>query len=189
MRAPTIKLGFVMELIVAAAVCFALVRSHVSRSGWATSAGTPTPENWLRLVGGSFLTGLALAGAGGLATESIRGRRPSSWGLGRWIWSIAGFFMIFVAAELIAETAVLYFGPASRSFNWAAMLAYLPERWAVHQFFSGFAWAIAAVCTTAMLVGVPRDPDPDAREWAGRFFASLSVALDVAERLLRVTGH
>jgi hypothetical protein len=189
MKRAAIKIGFVMELIVAAAVGFAVVRSHVSGGPWVGYFGTPARADWVRLVGGSFLTGLALAGAGGLAVEAFRGRRPSSWGLGRWIWSIAGFFMIFNAADLIAETAVLYFGPASRSFNWRAMVGSLPERWAIHQFYASFGWSIAAVCATAMLAGAPRDPEPDAREWAGRLFASLAVAVNIAESLLRLSSR
>ena len=35
---------------------------------------------------------------------------------------------------------------------------------------------LIALCTTAMIAGVLRDPDPDLREYLGRLFASLIVA-------------
>jgi hypothetical protein len=192
MKRPTIRLGYVMELVVAAAVCFAVVRSQLSTtSPLAHRFAMPIPlraSEWIKLVGGSSLTGMALASGVGLVVETICGRRPASWGLGRWIWSIAGLFSIFYSADLFAQVAIGHLAPGG-ALSLVPVAPTLLGRAAIYQFFSGFAWAIAAVCTTAMLAGSPRDPEPDTREWAGRLFASLAIALNIAEPLLRAAGH
>ncbi|HEY2159318.1 MAG TPA: hypothetical protein VGH33_27070 [Isosphaeraceae bacterium] len=187
MRQPTIRLGYVMELVVAAAICFAVVRWARPRAYWEYSYTPARCSDWVRWVGGSLLTGLALSGSAGLIVETIRGRRPSTWGLGRWIWSIAGLFMVFCGVQESVEVVVsLARGQTSLRVIGAGPLLL---RIAIHQFFGGFAWAIAAVCATAMIARTPRDPEPDAREWAGRLFASLAVALNIAEPLLRAAGQ
>jgi hypothetical protein len=61
--------------------------------------------------------------------------------------------------------------------------------WPVYQFYDQFGIAITAVCATSMIARQPRDPEPDARDWAGRLFASLAVALAIAESLLRAMGR
>jgi hypothetical protein len=186
MRRLTIRVGYVMELVVAAAVCFAVVRSQMAPGSH--FAGSTRSSGWVRLVGGSLLTGLALAGGLGLAAEAARRRRPATWGLGRWVWSISGLFVVFYGLWGIAVALVnrWTYGGGSASFVDLALNVLV---WgAIGQFFGGFAWAIAGFCTTAMIVGSLRDPDPDAREWAGRLFASLAVAVDIAEVLLRSAG-
>ncbi len=189
-KRPTIRLGYVLELVATAAVCFAVVRSQLTTSSVnSPSLDVRRSSDWVRLLGGSILTGMALAGGVGLAVETVRGRRPASWGLGRWIWSIATMFMVFFVASSLAgwrsiDSSARTGCPRSA---WRSR-AYF-ERIAIHQFFGAFAWTIAAVCTTAMLARSPRDPEPDAREWAGRLFASVAVALNIAEPLLRAAGR
>ncbi len=189
MKRPTMRLAYVLELVAAAAVCFAVVRSQLS-SRW-VSLNFPAPgySGFVRLFGGAFLTGLALSGGVGLAVEAFRGRRPSTWGLGRWVWSIAAMFVLFsVASGLVAlEVNRLVRDDSLPPLDGA--VGGLLTRTAIYQFFGGFAWTIAALCATAMLAGSPRDPEPDAREWAGRLFASLAVALNIAEPLLRAAGQ
>ncbi len=189
MRRPTMRLGYVLELVATAAVCFAVVRSQMTTSSVNSPSLAPGSSGWIRLVGGSLLTGLALAGGVGLVVETVRGRRPSTWGLGRWIWSIAGVFVIFSVASSLAALAVNRFVRKDRLPPLSLAVQGVLERTAIYQFFGGVGWAIAAVCATAMLAGSPCDPEPDAREWAGRLFASLIVALNIAEVLLRAAGQ
>jgi hypothetical protein len=187
-KRPTIGLGYAMELILAAGICFGFVRHQFT---WWVSPNTPGVHgsDWVHLYGGALMTGLALTGGVGLAAEAIRGRRATSWGLGRWIWSIAGLSSAFYVAVQFAVLAISRRDTLPGTSPFLVAVRPILERSVVHHFFGGFAWAIAAVCTTAMLARAPRDPEPDAREWAGRLFASLVVALNIAESLLRAVGR
>jgi hypothetical protein len=189
MRRPTIRLGYVLELIAAAALCFGFVRWSLSSGGFLSflSDAQVRSSDWVRLVGGPLLSGLALSGGVGLIVETARGRSPSTWGLGRWIWSISGLYLVLNTAQIAVSAAVARLAHGMEWLGFARSSLF--ERIVIHEFFGGFAWAIAAVCTTAMIARSPRDPEPDAREWAGRVFASLAVALNIAEPLLRATGR
>ncbi len=189
MKRPTMRLGYVLELVATAAICLAVVRSQMTASMVNSATPAPGSSGWIRLGGGSLLTGLALAGGGGLVVETIRGRRPATWGLGRWIWSIAGVFAALSVASQLAALALNRAVRKDRLPPLGGAVQGVLERTAIYQFFGGFGWAIAAVCATAMLARIPRDPEPDAREWAGRLFASLAIALDIAEPLLRAAGR
>lgn len=185
-RRPTIRLGYVLELVATAALCFGLMRFHSPRM---VPTGRMPASGWVRFSGGALLTAMTFTNGIGLVLETIRGRRPVSWGLGRWIWSIAVLFLAFSLAgqSFVAVTQYLRVFPRSRGFVY--VFGHVFEWLVVHPFFGGSAWAIAAVCATSMLAGSPRDPKPDAREWAGRVFASLAVALNIAEPLMRAAGR
>lgn len=186
---PTIRLGYVLELVATAAVCSAVVRSQMTSRWVGLNHITAGHSGEIRLVGGGFLTGLALAGGVGLLVETLRGRRPTSWGIGRLIWSIAGVYMVLSTAVQLVALAInrsVRPGPIPPI---GVAVQHLLERAAIYQFFGDFPWAIAAVCATALIVGGPRDPEPDAREWAGRLFASLIVALNLAYILLSYAGR
>ena len=200
MRRPTIRLGYVLELVATAAFCLGLVRAQIL-----SAANDPVLRSavgfrmgasfWLRHAGGPLLAGLALAGGIGLAVEAIRGRRPSSWGLGRWIWSIAGLMLLVCAAAEGLSLGAEWLSRMARprrppgSGVAASWIATRLLHWPMYRFFDQFGLAIAAVCATSMTARQPRDPEPDARDWAGRLFASLAVALTIAEILLKTVGR
>jgi hypothetical protein len=87
---PTIRLAYLLELVVAVAVAAALSRDQFAEPRTRAHLAVAPASEWVRLLGGAILTGLAISGGVGLAFEAARGRRPSTWGLGRWIWSITG---------------------------------------------------------------------------------------------------
>lgn len=183
-RRPRVPLGYALELVAAAAIGFGLLRSQLPRAG-----SMPAGSGWLRLLGGACVAGLAIVGGLGLAIEAGRGRAPSSWGLGRWVWSIAGLSLLLaVSAKMASIVANRLVARGSVRLEWAEVPDLLGLS-AMFLFDGGFAWAIAAVCVTAMFTGVLRDPEADAREWAGRLFASLVVALHLAVLMLRSTGR
>jgi hypothetical protein len=184
-----VRLGYVMELVVAAALCFALIRWELALASY-PSAGSPSPSRWIRLLGGSLLGALTVTGTVGLALETARGRRPASWGLGRWIWAIAGLSLVLDMACLLAANLVqrLAFSGVPMS-PFLVMMRGVAERTSIHHFFGSIGWSFAALCATAMVARTPRDDEPDAREWAGRLFASLVVAVNIAEPLLRAAGQ
>ena len=159
MRRPTIRLGYVLELVATAAVCFAVVRSQMTSRNVGLNFIPVGDSGYIRLNGGAILTGLALAGGVGLAVETSRGRRPSSWGLGRWIWSIAGVYVIFSVASQLAALTINRLVRENRLPPLGVAVRGVLERAAIYEFFGGFAWAIAAVCVTSMLAGMPPRPD------------------------------
>jgi len=185
---PRIGLAYVMELVVGVAVCAGLLRDEVSDPRLRDRLPNAPASEWLRLVGETSLTGLALVGGLGLAVEAIRGRSPATWGLGRWIWSIAGSYAVLNIAANLAYAVV------RRLLDRRVVLA--PEmiagllRYLVRgQMLTEFVWALTAVCLTAAFARAPRDPSPDAREWAGRIYASLVIALEIALRALQAMGR
>lgn len=199
MRRPRVRLGYVLELVATAALCFGMVRAQVIAArgdvvGWSGLPPGMDASYWVRRAGGPLLAGLAIAGGVGLAVEAIRGRKPSSWGLGRWIWSIAGLtLLVNVAAdgfsfgvEWLSWKAGAHRPPVSMAPSAMGIRFF---HWPMYHFFDQFGLAIAAVCTTAMITRQPHDPAPDARDWAGRLFASLAVALTIAVSLLHAMGR
>lgn len=50
-------------------------------------------------------------------------------------------------------------------------------------------WALTAFSITSALAGIPHDPAPDAREWAGRAFGGLIIVLGIAIPMLEAIRH
>lgn len=176
MKRPTIRIGYLMELVAAAAVCTALARDVrpplIVTNNWVQPL-IPLWWGW-----GAVAGGLASAGGVGLAIEAIRGRRPSSWGIGRWIWSISGVTMALWLLDQSFDTTL----SAIKHRRWPTLLEYSQLlRHEIDTWWLGAApWVLAGVVVTAMLARSPRDPEPDTREWLGRLFAGLVVTLKFA---------
>jgi hypothetical protein len=180
-----IRLGYLLEMVVALAVGLALARwSSESVMG----AGKWTANmllTRLRYAVEPALSGVALVGFAGVAVEVFRKRTPKVWGVGRWIWSLSGLLILIdLGLQLSFETVLIWRSkgrlPSSDQIQ-RVMRGLLSSH-----FFSQGAWFLLGVCVTAWAAGQLRDPDPDAREWTGRVFLAILVAWAVACRTLIV---
>jgi hypothetical protein len=126
--------------------------------------------NFVHIFGG-FFCGLGLMGSLGLYVERVRKRSPPVWGLGRWTWSLMIPILLFPAFQ--HSVGVLLYREGVKELR--GMIPFLIEEsfrdYPRMQLAVLFAFVIAS-----RVAGLPRDPAPDAREWAGRAYAFLLVA-------------
>ena len=181
----TIRLGYLIELVIALGVGLG-----VSRNEWnffrAQARGGLTPprvsffQELVPLVD-PFLAGVAVVHGVGLVGESIRGRGPKNWGLGRRTWAVVSLYLLIETA-LDAENLVAGYLRGGRSPLGAILWRHFQENPSSILTFQ-FAAALAAVWITARWAGLPGDPAPDAREWTGRVFGVVVLTWGVLGRL------
>jgi hypothetical protein len=182
-RFPTIGIGSLIEVVIVCAICFALVRREWIAFGGGISARNARPSEWLRVMAGAILVGLATSGAVGQAIETIRGRPASSWGVGRWIWSISGLFVLAAFVQ-----GLWTFLPAIHQTPISVLLGRSLHGVEV-MMTSELPLPMLAFCATAMITRVIIDPEPDIREHLGRLFASLIIAAGIGWRILVISGQ
>lgn len=187
LRGGDVRLGHAMELILAIALAIALVRGQAQEPimrAW--MRGGPT-SLWIRVGGGNALTAFALVGAACLAWESARRRGPARWGPGRLIWSATGIYAaINVAAVVISLLATEF--RRRGTCPTVMILTRVVRSTCTDQFLHEFPWALLAVGLTTRLSGWPAVEGSDPREFAGRQFAGLILAVSVTYRLAEVFG-
>jgi hypothetical protein len=160
------SIAYVLELVAAVAVGLGMVQ-------YARSVGSPfdlatrwgLSEAWVYLS-----SGIALVGLVGLVVEVARRRSPERWGLGRWTWAIAGLYVVAIHLAGVAKgvrEGMFYLG-----FPWIYFYGLRP------------AWpylgvGLVSTWLAARMARLPRDPKPDAREWAGRVYGVLVVVTSV----------
>ena len=176
-----------IEAVIVCAVCAALYRREWNSEAASISLRSARPSEWFRVLTGAVFLGLASCGGVGLAIEAGTGRRPSSWGMGRWIWSITCLFAILAFTE-----GLLVYMPAFHRLNgrrpWFEAIG-TALHWAEVMMTSHLPLPLAAVCGTATISRVIRDPEPDPREYLGRLFASAIVAAGIGWRVLMQMGR
>lgn len=123
----------------------------------------PELIDYVILVGAPFLCGVGFAGGVGLAIETLRGRSPERWGVGRWAWAIAMLYTIaLMTGELLVVVPVRpdpFRLTMSVRSAWEDLSSFLISLWIISQY-------------TAR----PRPRGADVREWLGRAFG-LSVLI------------
>ena len=175
---PKVPIAYLMELVVAAAICTVMVRDLTTTPSLsALTGGFSTIFSRMQWIGGAILAGLALTGGLGLAVESLRGRRPSSWGVGRWIWAIASLSLVILA---LVKAAGLTMVLARKGVTGRWIPYYWQVKQHVYQYFiEGPLFPVAAFGLIALLARTPRDPSPDAREWTGRLYLGFAVLVNL----------
>jgi hypothetical protein len=120
-------------------------------------------------------------GSLGLFVERIRKRSPPVWGLGRWTWSL--MIPIFLFPFLEDSVSELLFGKGVKAL---LVLPNVQKTLAIeslyNRFPSTYLTVLFACLIATRIAGLPRDPAPDAREWAGRAYGLLLVAWWVYSR-------
>lgn len=174
-----IPIAYLMELVATAAICVAMVQDLLTSTNLqALTGGFTTMFSRLQWIGGAILAGLALSGGLTLAVEVLRGRRPQTWGAGRWIWAIAGLSIVLcVLIKGASLTAVL--ARKGVTSHWLPYYFQLKQHIYQH-FIEGPFFTLAAFGVTAILARTPRDPSPDAREWLGRLYLGLAILVNLA---------
>ena len=168
-----IRVAGLIELVVAFAGALAIrtmgnPSPSLAKSGYLTGRRLDD-WNFVYIFGG-FFCGLGLMGSLGLFVERIRKLSPPVWGLGRWTWSL--MIPIFLFPFLQHSVGELLFGEGVKgllgtiTFEIELSLRDFPRM----QLAVLFAFLIAS-----RVAGLPRDPAPDAREWAGRIYAFLLI--------------
>jgi hypothetical protein len=131
-------------------------------------------HEWFRVMAGSVFLVLSLWNGAALAVESYRGRHPSTWGVGRWIWSISAVFVGFSTLSCLLDYVIVPTG--AFPFRTQPSLAFRNLFHSVAlSTMTKFPWAIGAFCVTAAFTKVIHDPRPDLREFLGRIHASVLI--------------
>jgi hypothetical protein len=179
MKRPRITIAYGMELVATTAVCVAVARDVLLRPvPPVLVAGWFYPYVGTLWVWGAVAGSLALAGGAGLACEAIRGRRPESWGIGRWIWSIAAVATVFGVLTQFAFLAIHHLRTGAL-FTFAEF--HDSARHEIYTVWRGITtWMLAGVWITSALAGTPRDPEPDIREWLGRIYGGVGIVMNAA---------
>jgi hypothetical protein len=151
------NVGYILELTLAVAVGLVLAKSWMQ--GWYYSmSGFP-------MMTYSFITGFVIVEAIGLWIEKARGRGLSPWGLGRLTWSTLGVVCLFQWPWDTTWYVLRRYGDVT---------AFHEAFWKLVRVTAGgshnLAWIPLALIITTRLAGLPRDPKPDGREWAGRVY-------------------
>jgi hypothetical protein len=169
-----VRVSGLIELVLAFAVALA-IRNMRSPAPWVAKGGSLEGRlyTWTLIFGfGGFLRGLGLMGSLGLYVERIRKRCPPVWGLGRWTWSLMIPILLFPLLQ--HSVSELLFGKGVKAL---LVLPDVEKTFGIESMFNSFPSAHLTVLFACLVAtrtaGLPRDPAPDAREWAGRAYALL----------------
>jgi hypothetical protein len=163
--------------------------------GWARWAWPRCPSFGGRLTQSpylfllmAFLTGFTVVIGITTCLEKVRRRSPPTWGIGRWILSITAMSTLIT---FIADLASIFLFCWSRSYNptFSHIQMAVQDNVPFGLFDQpGAGPAMIAVWLTSLFNGHPRNPAPDAREWAGRGLLAFFALLTIAERANIVMG-
>jgi hypothetical protein len=182
-----IRLSHALELVFALAAGMAFARYR------ATCPEFPEyyPTRFGRIQDGvdSVFTGVALVEAFGVAVERARGKSPRPWGWGRWVWCLAGAYIVVAALDHVADLA------ASR-----ALATYIQNSFtedlveAIRGGWGAFllptlAQFLLAGCAVMLIAPHVKETKVDDRELSGRAFAALTVALMLTFKVLMCLGY
>jgi hypothetical protein len=168
------SIAYLMELVAALAVGLGF---SVVNDGIRMERGLNENPARIRDFAFDLFLGVASAELIGLAVERSRGRGPAVWGFGRWVWALFGVAALLEFGKGLAYAALAdavdrrVMPRLSEVYHNAVMTPW----WLV----AGLAWIPVAFWVTARLARLPGDPNPDAREWAGRVFGVTLPAVKV----------
>ena len=156
------KLGYLLELVLAIAVGLALAHGW-TEAAWVTRLKTLDLVIWLFSTPAyTLFSCVILVEAAALWIEKARGRGPRPWGIGRLTWSTLGVVCLgswgwHLFAILLTQRLPRWNAMSDMSF-WSLARGFSVRPTEV------MAWVPPAVFLTARLAGLPRDPEPDGRE-------------------------
>ncbi len=125
----------------------------------------------------SFMAGVVVTAGLGLVVESIRRRGQGfSWGIGRWIWALSAISFLMGGARELIEGRIRSYA-YRQQFDWIRQVSGIVYRSAVWSSVSFFDEMVLVFALTYWLAGTRSGVAADAREWGGRAFGLLLVAL------------
>jgi len=170
-----IRLGYAMEFVVVLAVGMGLARFV-----WVVyGKDAETLLDRLQIFIVPFLVGIGLAGGLGTWLEAARRRSPPIWGVGRWAWSVSALCVLLKVLDLSVNLLFSHWrgNDAIHELGMVGdlmILLFARETW----------WISTAAWLTSLIIRQPRDPSPDAREWAGHFYLAALVAYGIASQII-----
>jgi hypothetical protein len=161
-----ISIAYVLELVAAVAVGLGMYRyAETVGMPFDLTTGLGLSRAWIYVS-----AGIALVGLVGLVVEVARRRAPERWGLGRWTWAVVG--VSIVAVHLVGMVKGVREGMFYLGFPWIYFYGIQPA-------WSYLGLALVSVWIATRMARLPRDPKPDAREWAGRVYGGLVTVTSV----------
>lgn len=148
-------------------------------------------------LGDPLCSGLALVEGTALWVGFLGRRSPKVWGFGRLTWAITFFVVIAASLEEVVWCAArgwMSGGPESGGpgadepyligavfqDSWDWFLSYSGDSISN----SSLPVCLAGLLITSLVARFPRDPAPDAREWAGRVFFGFVSMIYLSHRTL-----
>ena len=163
----------ILELIATLTVGMGLARyeylAHLDQT-------MPTPMR-VGQVKSSFLAGVVVTAGLGLVVESIRRRGQGvTWGVGRWILAISAVSFWMGGARELIEGRIRSYG-YREDFDWIGQVSGIVYKSAIWSSVTFFDEVVIVFALTYWLAGSRSGVVADAREWGGRAFGMLLVAL------------
>jgi hypothetical protein len=189
-----VRLSYAIELVMAVAAGLALERAtiHFHRDLFNDIAKFPRWVQYgiyLTEFGDPFCTGLVLVEGAAVWIDTGRRRTSRVWGFGRLTWSVSFCvailtslkMLVWVAAREVWDNVPLPPAVGSILRQWWKFFIedndYIITK-------TNASLVLAAFLITSLPARWPRDPSPDAREWAGRIFFGALILLYLTHETL-----
>jgi hypothetical protein len=189
-----VRLKYAIELVLAVCAGLGLVRAGGPDSlrdhdpSFVTYPGYVRYGVFLTEFGDPFCTGLVLVEGAALWIEAIRRRAPRVWGFGRLTWSLSFCVAVLTSLEravwIVAREAMETTGPPPVGSILRQWQGWFTGEAGELVTGAGVPLCLAGLLITSLGARWPRDPSPDAREWAGRIFFGALLLLYVTHRTL-----
>lgn len=151
---------------------------------WVSPGWSPPIANAIRNTIPAVLAAIGLMGGAGLLVETLRGRKPATWSVGRWVWSIAGLSALMAPLwEVFLELVAIANYPGRATLSEAVMNAL---RRAAHSstYMVDLTWILVGLWVTAHITRALPSGPIDFRELAGRTYLTLLVVVRIGLSLV-----
>ena len=179
------RIGYILELVVAIGVGLGLARHRLTDPDLAYSFGVLSWFVSFEIGADAFFAGVGLVGGLAVLVERLRGRSPSPWGPGRRVWFLVASYLLIILIDRILGTVM------SRLFMDAYFSSSISDeivsgmRGEYGEFlFPSMAWFLLALGLTSLTDHARRNLAADSRDWGGRLFAALLVSTWLGLRVL-----
>jgi len=180
------RLKYALELVLAVAVGLGFNRYRATGEDYAECYGTGFQQ--FQDGADSILAGVALVEGLGILIERVRGKSPSRWGPGRWVWCLAATYLALQMLDLVRDNAA---ARLSRTFSsdplWSDVLRCVRGKYGEF-LIPSFGWFLTALGLTALVARREESTAADGREWSGRAYAALVVVVLLCFKALTLLG-
>jgi hypothetical protein len=179
----TIRLSYVLELVMALAVGLALDR-ELRRPDSSLQEIIADQPAWVQSGvlfthhADAICAGVVLVEGACLWVEFFRGRSPTTWGFGRLAWSVAFLVRILKVLEItLSNLAIVLRGGRKPASVFAALESSWDEALHYINLLSPMVvLSLSGLWITLLAAGRASDSTPDAREWSGRLFFAVLLS-------------
>jgi len=180
------RIKYALELVLAIAVGLGFLRYRTTGEDYTECYRT----RFMRFQDGadSILAGVALVEGLAVLIERVRGKSPSPWGPGRWVWCLAATYLALGMLDLVRDNVA---AGLTRTYSsdplWSDVLECVRGKYG--QFLiPSFGWFLLALFLTSMAARRENSAAPDGREWYGRAYAALVVVVLLCFKALTLLG-